>query len=76
MDHSDYEELLELYKEERVPVVLTAAEAMDILRVGKNTMYRLLNSGELPATRIGRTWRIQEENLNNFLRHGAIPNSV
>lgn len=69
MDHSDYEELLELYKEERVPVVLTAAEAMDILRVGKNTMYRLLNSGELPATRIGRTWRIQEENLNNFLRH-------
>lgn len=67
MDHSDYEELLEIYKEERVPVVLTAAEAMDILRVGKNTMYRLLNSGQLPATRIGRVWKIQEESLKNLL---------
>lgn len=67
MDHSDYEELLEIYKEERVPVVLTAAEAMDILRVGKNTMYRLLNSGQLPATRIGRVWKIPEESLKNLL---------
>lgn len=64
MDHSDYEELLEIYKEERVPVVLTASEAMDILRVGKNTMYRLLNSGELPATRVGRTWRIPLESIS------------
>lgn len=69
MDHSDYEELLELYKEERVPVVLTAAEAMDILRVGKNTMYRLLNTGELKGLRIGRTWRISLEDLLLYTSH-------
>ena len=67
MEHSVYEELREIHKEERVPVVLTAAEAMDILRVGKNTMYRLLNSGQLPATRIGRVWKIPEESLKNLL---------
>ncbi|MCG4705170.1 helix-turn-helix domain-containing protein [Flavonifractor plautii] len=31
---------------------------MDILGVGKNTVYRLLNSGQLPAIRIGRSWKI------------------
>lgn len=69
MEHNNYEELREIYKEEHVPVVLTAAEAMDILRVGKNTIYRLLNSGRLPATRIGRTWKISEESLKNLLLH-------
>ena len=58
MDHSEYKEALDAYKQERLPVVLTAAEAMDILGVGKNTMYRLLKSGKLPAVRIGRRWRI------------------
>ena len=45
MDHSEYKEALDAYKQERLPVVLTAAEAMDVLGVGKNTMYRLLKSG-------------------------------
>ena len=66
MEHSAYQELLEAYKEEHLPVVLTAAEAMDILGVGKNTMYRLLKSGELPAVRIGRKWRIPLDCLENF----------
>ena len=45
MDHSEYREALDVYKQEHLPVVLTAAEAIDILGVGKNTMYRLLKSG-------------------------------
>ena len=67
MDHSEYKEALDAYKQERLPVVLTAAEAMDVLGVGKNTMYRLLKTGELPAVRIGRAWRINLENLQAFL---------
>ena len=67
MDHNEYKETLDLYKQEHLPVVLTAAEAMDILGVGKNTMYRLLKTGELPAVRIGRAWRINLENLQAFL---------
>ena len=67
MDHSEYKETLDAYKQERLPVVLTAAEAMDILGVGKNTMYRLLKSGELPAVRIGRAWRIHLEDVSRYL---------
>ncbi|MEQ3172741.1 MULTISPECIES: helix-turn-helix domain-containing protein [Oscillospiraceae] len=69
MDHSEYREALDAYKQEHLPVVLTAAEAMDILGVGKNTMYRLLKSGELPAVRIGKAWRINLEHLHAFLAY-------
>ena len=67
MVRSEYREALDTYKQEHLPVVLTAAEAMDLLGVGKNTMYRLLKSGELPAVRIGRVWRIQMEELSRYL---------
>lgn len=59
MYREDYLELLNERKLEQIPVVLTSAEAMDILGVGKNTMYRLLNSGQLRAVRVGRCWRIE-----------------
>ncbi len=67
MERSAYQELLEAYKENHLPVVLTASEVMDILGVGKNTVYRLLNSGELPAIRIGRAWRVRLEELSQYL---------
>lgn len=67
MERHAYRELLEAYKEDHLPVVLTAAEVMDILGVGKNTVYRLLNSGELPAIRIGRAWRVRLEELSRYL---------
>lgn len=67
MDHNEYKETLDAYKRERLPVVLTAAEAMDILGVGKNTMYRLLKSGELEGFRVGRSWRIPESSIGKLM---------
>ena len=54
-------------KQEQVPVVLAAAEAMDILEVGKNTMYRLLNTGKIKGIRIGRSWRISLDSFDKFI---------
>ena len=68
MDHSEYKETVDDYKQERLPVVLTAAEAMDVLGVGKNTMYRLLKSGELQAVRIGRAWRIKADFIESLFK--------
>lgn len=67
MCDEEYAENLERRKQEQIPVVLTPAEAMDILGVGKNTMYRLLNSGELHGVRIGRSWRITGGALEEYL---------
>ena len=66
MHNEEYADILEQRKQEQIPVVLTPAEAMDILGVGKNTMYRLLNSGQLRGVRIGRSWRTTIEALEEF----------
>ena len=39
---------------------LTVAEVADIMRVSKMTVYRLGHSGELPAVRFGRSYRVPE----------------
>ena len=70
MQNEDFCEALDLRKQEQLPIVLMPAEAMDVLEVGKNTMYRLLNSGQLPAVRIGRSWRITQTALDEFLLSG------
>jgi excisionase family DNA binding protein len=39
---------------------LTVAEVADMMRVSSMTVYRLVKSGELPAVRFGRSYRIPE----------------
>lgn len=38
--------------QEQLPPILTPLEVMDILGVGKNTIYNLLSSGKLKGFRI------------------------
>ena len=66
MRNEDYLERREIELQERLPVVLTAREAMEILGVGKNTIYRLLDSGALKGFRVGRSWRITEVSLRAY----------
>lgn len=54
---------------EQLPVLLTPKDVMDILGVGKNTVYRLLNSGELHGLRIGKNWKIAEPALMHFMMY-------
>jgi excisionase family DNA binding protein len=39
---------------------LTVAEVADMMRVSKMTVYRLVHSGDLPAIRFGRSFRVPE----------------
>lgn len=39
---------------------LTVAEVAEMMRVSKMTVYRLIHSGELPAIRFGRSFRVPE----------------
>ena len=47
---------------------LTVAEVAAIMRVSKMTVYRLVHGGELPAVRVGRSFRVTEEDVNEYLR--------
>ena len=47
---------------------LTVAEVADIMRVSKMTVYRLVHSGELPAVRFGRSYRVPETAVTDALQ--------
>jgi excisionase family DNA binding protein len=46
---------------------LTALETMSLLYIGKTTFYKLVRSGELPAFRVGKQWRIKRETLEQWI---------
>lgn len=47
---------------------LTVAEVATIMRVSKMTVYRLVHHGELESIRVGRSYRISEHAVNQYLR--------
>lgn len=47
--------------------LLTVEDVMDILYLGKNTVYNLLRSGELKGIRFGRVWRIPKSSIEEMI---------
>ncbi len=46
---------------------LTVREVAGTLRVSNMTVYRLINAGELPAVRIGKSFRLRADDVNRYL---------
>ena len=57
-DENEYEEQINEY--------LTPREVMELLAIGKNTFYKMVQSGQLPAFRIGRQWRVRRADLEKL----------
>ena len=51
---------------------LTVAEVASLMRVSKMTVYRLVHSGELPAIRVGRSFRVPEQAVHTYLRDSYV----
>jgi excisionase family DNA binding protein len=51
--------------------LLTVAEVADMMRVSRMTVYRMVHSGELPAIRFGRSYRIPAAAVEDLLRRPA-----
>ncbi|WP_328760660.1 helix-turn-helix domain-containing protein [Streptomyces sp. NBC_00271] len=49
-------------------VFLTVAEVAAVMRVSRMTVYRLVHSGHLPAIRVGRSFRVPEQAVHEYLR--------
>ena len=47
---------------------LTVAEVAARMRVSKMTVYRLVHGGELPAARVGRSFRVPRRAVEEYLR--------
>ncbi|MFP3988703.1 helix-turn-helix domain-containing protein [Streptomyces sp. E11-3] len=53
-------------------VFLTVAEVATVMRVSKMTVYRLVHSGHLPAIRVGRSFRVPENAVHEYLRDSYV----
>ncbi|MDR2374661.1 MAG: helix-turn-helix domain-containing protein [Bifidobacteriaceae bacterium] len=53
------------------PAFLTVSEVSETLRVSDMTIYRLIASGDLRALKVGRSYRIPAEALDEWLADGA-----
>ncbi|HZI96149.1 MAG TPA: helix-turn-helix domain-containing protein [Actinomycetales bacterium] len=51
---------------------LTVAEVAMMMRVSKMTVYRLVHSGEMPAVRVGRSFRVPEKAVDDYLRDSFV----
>ena len=51
---------------------LTVAEVAALMRVSKMTVYRLVHGGTLPAVRVGRSFRVPEKAVHDYLRAAFI----
>jgi excisionase family DNA binding protein len=51
---------------------LTVAEVAAVMRVSKMTVYRMVHAAELPAVRVGRSFRVPEQAVHDYLRAAFI----
>ena len=51
---------------------LTVAEVAAVMRVSKMTVYRMVHGGDLPAVRVGRSFRVPEKAVHDYLRSAFI----
>lgn len=47
--------------------ILTLEEVAEYLKAGKRTVYRLAKNGEIPAFKLGGTWRFRRDELDRWI---------
>ena len=52
---------------ENLPVVLSVQQLAEVLQIGRNSAYDLVKSGQIRSIRIGRTIRIPQAALLEYL---------
>lgn len=50
------------------PTYLTTRDVQELIRVDKSTIYRMAESGKLPAIKVGRQWRFPADEIEQWLR--------
>lgn len=55
----------------RIEKVYTLEEISDLIKITRRTLYDYVKTGKLKAVKIGRTWRVTEKQLEEFLSTGT-----
>ncbi len=51
--------------------ILTIEELCEVLKIGRNRAYELLENGEIKGFRLGRPWKIPKLSLQEYLKRQA-----
>ena len=51
--------------------ILTTEETCEVLKIGYNSLYSLLNNGQLKGYKCGRVWRIPKIAVEAFILDSA-----
>lgn len=52
--------------------LLTVSEVAAALRVSRMTVYRLVHAGELAAVHVGRSYRVPEQAVHQYLQESFV----
>ncbi len=52
--------------------LMSPKQVAEYLQLNIMTVYRQLNNGKLPGFRVGGSWRVSKENLDQFLEDKTI----
>ena len=51
--------------------ILTVEEFCEVLRIGKNTAYKLLKNGEIKSIKIGKVYKIPKKSVKKYLEQNS-----
>lgn len=49
--------------------IMNLKEVAKYLGLNERTVYNLVRQGEIPATKIGRQWRVKKDNLDEMFKN-------
>jgi excisionase family DNA binding protein len=60
-------ELMEdVFSKSDASTIMTVREVAHYLRLSQAKVYRLAQAGEIPATRIGKSWRFRKDMIDDW----------
>jgi excisionase family DNA binding protein len=55
--------------------MLTVKEVAALLRVSTQTLYKMLEQGQIPAVRVGSQWRFDRDKVEGWIESQGVPAS-
>ena len=53
--------------QQQAPRFVTVAEVAELMRVSKMTVYRMIHSGDIPAVRVGKSFRVPAAAIDQMM---------
>lgn len=57
------------------PEILTLAQAAEYLQVSTKTIQRMIERGDLIASKVGNAWRLRKSDINDYLDRNSTSNA-